>query len=120
MADLGSHASGRLGAAAIIYYLTSMLTAVIIGIAMALIIHPGRATDSNSLKRTGSSLQADPLDSLLDLISYVCHFLWQKKIRLRFPFPGRILLNMLKLLILPLIVSSLISASYKVHMDMGE
>ncbi|KAI8787280.1 excitatory amino acid transporter 3-like [Biomphalaria glabrata] len=69
MADLGSHASGRLGAAAIIYYLTSMLTAVIIGIAMALIIHPGRATDSNSLKRTGSSLQADPLDSLLDLIS---------------------------------------------------
>ncbi|KAH9493153.1 Excitatory amino acid transporter 3 [Bulinus truncatus] len=69
MADLGSNASGRLGAAAVIYYLISMFSAVIIGIIMVLTIHPGKATDRETIKRAGASLEADPLDSLLDLVS---------------------------------------------------
>ncbi|XP_059175720.1 excitatory amino acid transporter 3-like [Physella acuta] len=69
MADIGSHASGKLGAAAIFYYMTTTLAAVITGIILVLTIHPGNASDRNNIRREGASLEADPLDSLLDLIS---------------------------------------------------
>ncbi|CAL1545023.1 unnamed protein product [Lymnaea stagnalis] len=69
MADIGSHASGKLGAAAILYYMTTTLAAVITGIILVLSIHPGNSSDRDGITRAGSTLEADPLDSLLDLIS---------------------------------------------------
>nr|KAG5701568.1 hypothetical protein BaRGS_024818 [Batillaria attramentaria] len=58
----------RLGLGAIIYYMTTTLIAVIIGIVLVLSIHPGDPEDLNKLTRSGSSKNTKPLDALLDLI----------------------------------------------------
>ncbi|KAK7489501.1 hypothetical protein BaRGS_00019300 [Batillaria attramentaria] len=67
-ATLDKKASGRLGLGAIIYYMTTTLIAVIIGIVLVLSIHPGDPEDLNKLTRSGSSKNTKPLDALLDLI----------------------------------------------------
>ncbi|GFO18967.1 amino acid transporter [Plakobranchus ocellatus] len=69
MASIGTQATGKLGAAAVTYYMTTTLFAVIIGIVLVLTIHPGSSGDREKLRREGSSTNAKPLDSLLDLVS---------------------------------------------------
>ncbi|KAK3761410.1 hypothetical protein RRG08_024277 [Elysia crispata] len=69
MASIGSQATGKLGGAAVLYYMTTTLFAVIIGIVMVLTIHPGSEDDKAKLRQEGKSTDAKPLDSLLDLIS---------------------------------------------------
>ncbi|KAK7100833.1 excitatory amino acid transporter 3-like isoform X2 [Littorina saxatilis] len=67
-AALDKKASGRLGLGAIIYYMTTTLIAVIIGIVLVLAIHPGDPDDLGKIERKGSSKDTKPLDALLDLI----------------------------------------------------
>ena len=67
-AALDKRASGRLGLGAIIYYMTTTLLAVIIGIVLVLAIHPGDPDDLSKIQRKGSSKDTKPLDALLDLI----------------------------------------------------
>lgn len=67
-ASLDKQASGRLGAAAMCYYLTTTFAAVILGIVLVLSIHPGDPDDLTQLDRSGSTMNIKPLDALLDLV----------------------------------------------------
>lgn len=58
--------SGRIGVRAICYYLATTVSAVILGILVVVIIHPGRG-DSNSIKRSGISRNVTTIDTLMDL-----------------------------------------------------
>jgi len=69
MSSLSNSASGKLGGAAVLYYMTTTLIAVIIGIVMVLSIEPGGNSSKDELESRGSATDAKPLDSLLDLIS---------------------------------------------------
>ncbi|XP_066509352.1 excitatory amino acid transporter 1-like [Hoplias malabaricus] len=67
MAALDSRASGKMGVRAVIYYTTTTVIAVFIGIVMVLIIHPGSGhRDEFSSKETIE--QVSPADAFLDLI----------------------------------------------------
>lgn len=67
-ASLDKQASGRLGAAAMCYYMTTTFAAVILGIVLVLSIHPGDPDDLVQLDRSGSTMNIKPLDALLDLV----------------------------------------------------
>ena len=67
LAFLDSKATGRMGLRAVIYYLTTTLCAVIIGIILVVTIRPGEQGD-RKIDKSGSSKDADALDSLFDLI----------------------------------------------------
>lgn len=67
LAALDTHASGRLGVRAIVYYLTTTLAAVIIGIILVLAIQPGHQ-GSGEYTRAGKERDGNPIDALLDLI----------------------------------------------------
>ncbi|XP_022520575.2 solute carrier family 1 member 3a [Astyanax mexicanus] len=67
MAALDSRASGKMGVRAVVYYTTTTVIAVFIGIVMVLIIHPGSGSrDEFSTKQTIE--QVSPADAFLDLI----------------------------------------------------
>ncbi|PVD23439.1 hypothetical protein C0Q70_16708 [Pomacea canaliculata] len=68
MATLDKKASGKLGLGAMIYYMTTTLSAVILGIILVLAIHPGDPRDLSTIPRSGASKNTKPLDALLDLI----------------------------------------------------
>lgn len=67
LAFLDSKSSGRMGARAIVYYLTTTLCAVIIGIVLVVTIRPGERGDKK-IDKGGESKDADALDALFDLI----------------------------------------------------
>jgi Na+/H+-dicarboxylate symporter len=67
LAFLDSKATGRMGLRAVIYYLTTTLCAVIIGIILVVTIRPGEQGD-RKIDKSGNSKDADALDSLFDLI----------------------------------------------------
>lgn len=58
--------SGRIGVRAICYYLATTMCAVILGIVVVVVIHPGRG-DSDSIPRSGSSRNVTTVDTLMDL-----------------------------------------------------
>ncbi|KAJ1530739.1 hypothetical protein ONE63_005594 [Megalurothrips usitatus] len=61
--------SYKIGARAIVYYLTTTVMAVIEGIILVLIIHPGRSDEGvDKIKREGTSRNVTTADTLLDLI----------------------------------------------------
>lgn len=67
VAALDGRASGKMGMRAVVYYTTTTIIAVIIGIIMVLAIHPGKGKKdefSNSQKVD----QVSPADAFLDLI----------------------------------------------------
>lgn len=65
LASLDTRASGRMGLRAIVYYLTTTLSAVILGIILTVSIRPGsRGSEPDS---TGSSKVVNTLDTFLDL-----------------------------------------------------
>jgi len=67
LALLNANASGRMGLRAVVYYLTTTLCAVIIGIILVVTIRPGEQGD-RKIDKSGSSKDTDPLDALFDLI----------------------------------------------------
>uniref|UniRef100_W5N4V6 Amino acid transporter n=1 Tax=Lepisosteus oculatus TaxID=7918 RepID=W5N4V6_LEPOC len=68
MAALDSKASGKMGMRAVVYYMTTTIIAVFIGIIMVLIIHPGRGSKDEFTKQQKIE-QISPADAFLDLIS---------------------------------------------------
>lgn len=69
MAALDSRASGKMGMRAVVYYTTTTVIAVFIGIVMVLIIHPGKGSKDEFTKQQPIE-QVSPADAFLDLIRY--------------------------------------------------
>lgn len=67
MAALDSRASGKMGMRAVVYYTTTTVIAVFIGIIMVLIIHPGKGSKEEFTKQEKIE-QVSPADAFLDLI----------------------------------------------------
>ncbi|XP_041358516.1 excitatory amino acid transporter 1-like [Gigantopelta aegis] len=67
VSSLPGKASGKLGAGAIIYYMTTTVIAVIIGIVLVESIQPGHQGEQ-SITKTGKSKDVKPLYALLDVI----------------------------------------------------
>ncbi|XP_078141120.1 solute carrier family 1 member 3a isoform X1 [Centroberyx gerrardi] len=67
MAALDSRASGKMGMRAVVYYTTTTIIAVFIGIVMVLIIHPGKGSKDEFTKQQKIE-QVSPADAFLDLI----------------------------------------------------
>lgn len=67
MAALDSHASGKMGMRAVMYYMTTTFIAVFIGIIIVLIIHPGKGSKDEFTKQQKIE-QVSPADAFLDLI----------------------------------------------------
>ncbi|XP_067401637.1 excitatory amino acid transporter 1 [Emydura macquarii macquarii] len=66
-AALDSKASGKMGMRAIVYYMSTTIIAVMIGIIIVVIIHPGKGTKEN-MHREGKIMQVTAADAFLDLI----------------------------------------------------
>lgn len=69
MAALDSKASGKMGVRAVIYYMTTTVIAVFIGILIVLIIHPGKGSKEEFGKQRTIE-QVSPADAFLDLIRW--------------------------------------------------
>lgn len=69
MAALDSRASGKMGMRAVVYYTTTTVIAVFIGIVMVLTIHPGKGSKDEFTKQPQIE-QVSPADAFLDLIRY--------------------------------------------------
>lgn len=69
MAALDSRASGKMGFRAVVYYTTTTVIAVFIGIVMVLIIHPGKGGKDEFAKHEKIE-QVSAADAFLDLIRY--------------------------------------------------
>nr|XP_057928099.1 solute carrier family 1 member 3a isoform X2 [Doryrhamphus excisus] len=67
MAALDSRASGKMGMRAVIYYTTTTVIAVFIGIVMVLIIHPGKGSKEEFTNQQQIE-KVSPADAFLDLI----------------------------------------------------
>ncbi|XP_034760967.1 excitatory amino acid transporter 1-like isoform X2 [Acipenser ruthenus] len=67
MAALDSKASGKMGLRAVVYYTSTTVIAVFIGIIMVLIIHPGKGS-KDEFKKQQKIQQVSPADAFLDLI----------------------------------------------------
>lgn len=67
LAFLDAKASGRMGIRAIVYYMLTTLSAVILGIIMVLAISPGTKGDGN-INKSGTAKNSEPLDALFDLV----------------------------------------------------
>uniref|UniRef100_A0A8V5H383 Amino acid transporter n=1 Tax=Melopsittacus undulatus TaxID=13146 RepID=A0A8V5H383_MELUD len=81
IAALDSKASGKMGVRAVVYYMSTTIIAVLIGIIIVVIIHPGKGTKEN-MHREGKIVQVTAADAFLDLIRYgydIAHFLYQKQ-----------------------------------------
>ncbi|KAG7247068.1 hypothetical protein CRUP_024669 [Coryphaenoides rupestris] len=65
---MDTKASGRLGVLTITYYLWTTFIAVIVGIILVLIIHPGTGTEKETGHHVGSGPVMTSADALLDLI----------------------------------------------------
>ncbi|KAI9521872.1 Excitatory amino acid transporter 1 [Dissostichus eleginoides] len=67
MAALDGRASGKMGMRAVVYYTTTTVIAVFIGIVMVLIIHPGQGSKDEFTNQQQIE-QVSPADAFLDLI----------------------------------------------------
>ncbi|XP_033829005.1 excitatory amino acid transporter 1-like [Periophthalmus magnuspinnatus] len=67
MAALDSRASGKMGLRAVVYYTSTTVIAVFIGIVMVLIIHPGKGSKDEFTQQQKVE-QVSPADAFLDLI----------------------------------------------------
>jgi len=67
MAALDSRASGKMGLRAVVYYMTTTVIAVFIGIVMVLIIHPGKG-GKDEFTRQEKIEQVSAADAFLDLV----------------------------------------------------
>ncbi|XP_020651333.1 excitatory amino acid transporter 1 [Pogona vitticeps] len=67
VAALDSKASGKMGLRAVVYYMSTTVIAVFIGIIMVIIIHPGKGS-KEKMHREGKIVQVTAADAFLDLI----------------------------------------------------
>uniref|UniRef100_A0A8C9ZCG9 Amino acid transporter n=1 Tax=Sander lucioperca TaxID=283035 RepID=A0A8C9ZCG9_SANLU len=67
MAALDSHASGKMGMRAVVYYTTTTIIAVFIGIVLVLVIHPGKGSKDEFTKQQQVE-KVNTADAFLDLI----------------------------------------------------
>ncbi|XP_068106881.1 excitatory amino acid transporter 1 [Hyperolius riggenbachi] len=67
MAALDSKASGKMGIRAVVYYMTTTVIAVFIGIIIVIIIHPGKGS-KEKMHREGKIETVQAADAFLDLI----------------------------------------------------
>ncbi|XP_073691729.1 excitatory amino acid transporter 3 [Garra rufa] len=68
VAALDSEVSGRIGLRAVVYYLSTTIIAVILGIVLVTTIKPGGSQSADSIERAGSTPNVTTVDTLLDLI----------------------------------------------------
>ncbi|TRY97161.1 hypothetical protein DNTS_009644 [Danionella cerebrum] len=68
VAALDSEVSGRIGLRAVVYYLSTTIIAVILGIVLVMTIKPGVSQSSDHINREGSTPNVTTVDTLLDLI----------------------------------------------------
>ena len=71
LATLDSKATGKIGRRTVLYYLTTTLLAVILGIVLVVSIRPGESGDKGSVEDERISKPRRNLDSFLDLIRLV-------------------------------------------------
>jgi len=62
--------SGKIGARAIVYYMSTTISAVILGMILVIAIHPGQG-DMSEIDAPETSRNVTTVDTLLDLIRYV-------------------------------------------------
>jgi Na+/H+-dicarboxylate symporter len=62
--------SGKIGARAIIYYFCTTVSAVVLGMILVTVIHPGKG-DASEIHKSGTSRNVTTVDTLLDLVRYV-------------------------------------------------
>uniref|UniRef100_H2RMZ7 Amino acid transporter n=1 Tax=Takifugu rubripes TaxID=31033 RepID=H2RMZ7_TAKRU len=68
VAALDSEVSGRIGLYAVIYYFSTTIIAVILGIILVMTIRPGVTQTSEHINRTGTPPNVTTVDTLLDLV----------------------------------------------------
>ncbi|XP_051579744.1 excitatory amino acid transporter 3-like [Myxocyprinus asiaticus] len=68
VAALDSEVSGRIGLRAVIYYLSTTVIAVILGIVLVMTIKPGVSQNVENIERAGNSPNVTTVDTLLDLV----------------------------------------------------
>lgn len=68
LAALDAKTSSRLGIITVTYFLWTTFVAVILGIVMVSIIHPGRAAQKEGTEESGKPPFMSSADALLDLI----------------------------------------------------
>lgn len=66
LASLDARSSGKMGIRAVVYYLTTTLLAVVLGIVLTLVIRPGER--GGDIERSGESKIVNPADTFLDLL----------------------------------------------------
>jgi Na+/H+-dicarboxylate symporter len=59
--------SGKIGARAIVYYVCTTISAVILGMILVSLIHPGKG-DASEIHKSGTSRNVTTVDTLLDLV----------------------------------------------------
>uniref|UniRef100_A0A8C8MPE0 Amino acid transporter n=1 Tax=Oncorhynchus tshawytscha TaxID=74940 RepID=A0A8C8MPE0_ONCTS len=67
VAALDSDVSGKIGLRAVVYYLTTTIIAVILGIALVITIKPGVSQKAENIDRTEITQNVNTVDTLLDL-----------------------------------------------------
>ncbi|XP_014667300.1 PREDICTED: excitatory amino acid transporter-like [Priapulus caudatus] len=70
LAQLDARSSGRMGSRALLYYLTTTVIAVIIGIIMVCSIHPGNVNIKRNIGEGTEAKKVSAVDAFLDLIRY--------------------------------------------------
>ncbi|XP_037614799.1 excitatory amino acid transporter 3 [Sebastes umbrosus] len=68
VAALDSEVSGRIGLRAVIYYFSTTIIAVILGIILVMTIKPGVSQTADHIDRAGTTPNVTTVDTLLDLI----------------------------------------------------
>ncbi|XP_017326591.1 excitatory amino acid transporter 3 [Ictalurus punctatus] len=68
VAALDSEVSGRIGLRAVIYYFSTTIIAVILGIILVTAIKPGVSQTADNIDRAGSTPNVTTVDTLMDLI----------------------------------------------------
>ncbi|XP_072232821.1 excitatory amino acid transporter 3 isoform X1 [Leuresthes tenuis] len=68
VAALDSEVSGKIGLRAVIYYFSTTIIAVILGIILVMTIKPGVSQEPEHIDRTGTTPNVTTVDTLLDLI----------------------------------------------------
>uniref|UniRef100_A0A3P8T8M5 Amino acid transporter n=1 Tax=Amphiprion percula TaxID=161767 RepID=A0A3P8T8M5_AMPPE len=68
VAALDSEVSGKIGLRAVIYYFSTTVIAVILGIILVMTIKPGVSQTADNIDRTGTMPNVTTVDTLLDLV----------------------------------------------------
>ncbi|XP_064617190.1 excitatory amino acid transporter 3-like [Liolophura sinensis] len=68
LAALDTRSSGRIGLRAVVYYMTTTLAAVILGIILVVAIRPGDYGRKDNIERSGEAKNVNPADAMLDLV----------------------------------------------------